>query len=174
MSNLLCYDCANACGGCSWSRSFTPVEGWTATPSKIKNGDSVYIDTYHVTACPYFESDVHKYSKRPRSLSKGRETELNKQILELRRSGKGYENIAKELHISYSTVYEALKKAGFAKEIRRNTHVTTGVRADILSLRESGYLIKEIAEAVGYSTTTVRNVLKEEKADAERVSTKTK
>ena len=30
----LCWDCANACGGCEWSRSFRPVPGWSASPSR--------------------------------------------------------------------------------------------------------------------------------------------
>lgn len=54
----LCWDCASACGGCEWSRSFQPVPGWTATPvrriqSYGKKGYKV-IDTYRITACPKF------------------------------------------------------------------------------------------------------------------------
>ena len=26
----ICWTCKNACGGCSWSRNLTPVEGWKA------------------------------------------------------------------------------------------------------------------------------------------------
>lgn len=36
----LCWTCQNACGGCSWSKSFTPVEGWDAKPTKHKHVDS--------------------------------------------------------------------------------------------------------------------------------------
>ena len=54
----LCWDCAKACGGCEWSRSFRPVPGWSASPSRrIQNyGETGFkvIDTYRITACPKF------------------------------------------------------------------------------------------------------------------------
>lgn len=62
----ICFDCAKACGGCSWSAVaadgktllYKPVEGWTATPTKMivrkDNGDTQEIETYHITACPEF------------------------------------------------------------------------------------------------------------------------
>lgn len=53
----ICIDCANACGGCSWSRDFTPVPGWTAekVTRRVKNGKYWYWgETYKITACPQF------------------------------------------------------------------------------------------------------------------------
>ena len=62
----ICFDCAKAGGGCSWSAVvadgktllFQPVEGWTAKPTKMNvrkdNGDTREIETYHITACPEF------------------------------------------------------------------------------------------------------------------------
>ena len=49
----LCWRCQKACGGCSWSRNFEPVEGWEATPTVVKDsvGD---IDSYKITGCPEF------------------------------------------------------------------------------------------------------------------------
>ena len=49
----LCWRCAKACGGCSWSSSLTPVEGWEAEPHLIKDatGD---INTYKIRKCPLF------------------------------------------------------------------------------------------------------------------------
>ena len=47
----LCWDCQNACCGCSWSRSFEPVEGWEARPS----GDSFF-----VINCPQFIPDEER------------------------------------------------------------------------------------------------------------------
>lgn len=41
-----CWTCQKACGGCSWSRSFSPVPGWTA--EKTPRGG------WHITACPEF------------------------------------------------------------------------------------------------------------------------
>ena len=55
----LCWECAKAGGLCSWSKNFTPVDGWTAVPTKIvasQYGDkSNTIDSYDVYACPEFE-----------------------------------------------------------------------------------------------------------------------
>lgn len=53
----ICFECANACGGCSWSRDFEPVEGWTATPTKVKVcyvRKKVWEDTYKIDDCPEF------------------------------------------------------------------------------------------------------------------------
>ena len=65
----ICFDCKKACGHCSWSGldakgnpKFEPVPGWTAKKSKMligrnKKGKKLYIDTYHITACPLFEQE---------------------------------------------------------------------------------------------------------------------
>ena len=55
--DTLCWDCQRACGGCSWSQSFTPVDGWEAQPTKIKCGRRGFISSYLVTACPLFIPD---------------------------------------------------------------------------------------------------------------------
>lgn len=49
----ICWHCKNACGGCSWSRSLTPVNGWLADPIIIKDsvGD---ISSYIIKKCPEF------------------------------------------------------------------------------------------------------------------------
>ena len=55
--HTLCWKCQKACGGCSWSKDFTPVENWNAVPTKIKaygTGDGT-IDSYRVIECPEFE-----------------------------------------------------------------------------------------------------------------------
>lgn len=60
----LCWKCKNAVptkdAGCSWSRAFQPVEGWTAerkhTAKAGGPADDVY-ETYCVTACPEFRKD---------------------------------------------------------------------------------------------------------------------
>lgn len=59
----LCWFCEKACGRCSWSKDFTPVPGWKATPTKIisytticgKRYKKCYIDSYEVHECPEFE-----------------------------------------------------------------------------------------------------------------------
>lgn len=50
----LCFNCSKACGGCSWSRSFKPVEGWKA---KFRKSSSCKDSTYAIEECPEFEYD---------------------------------------------------------------------------------------------------------------------
>ena len=55
--DTLCWCCEKAGGNCSWSENFTPVDGWTAKPTKITSHDSPtgYVDSYNVYKCPEFE-----------------------------------------------------------------------------------------------------------------------
>jgi len=60
-SMQLCWNCKHACGGCSWSRNFTPVEGWTAAPTVInvertRRGKPFVrsIASYDIQSCPQF------------------------------------------------------------------------------------------------------------------------
>lgn len=61
----ICFDCANACGGCSWSEidpetkrpRFEPVPGWKAYPVKRPTNQKKkeqIIKTYRIVACPQF------------------------------------------------------------------------------------------------------------------------
>ena len=56
----LCWKCKNAVptkdAGCSWSRAFQLVEGWTAEKHQQKQSGSVY-ETYCVISCPLFQKD---------------------------------------------------------------------------------------------------------------------
>jgi hypothetical protein len=54
-SNKLCSSCKKATGLCSWSREFKPVDGWTATPTKLLIGKNKYTDSFYITACPEYE-----------------------------------------------------------------------------------------------------------------------
>ena len=49
----LCWECKNACGGCSWSRHFIPVSGWDAEETTLKclDGD---IKSFFVNSCPEY------------------------------------------------------------------------------------------------------------------------
>ncbi len=49
----LCWQCKNACGGCSWSQSFIPIEGWEAEPNTIRD-DEGDIRSYRIIKCPQF------------------------------------------------------------------------------------------------------------------------
>ena len=52
----LCWNCKNCFGGCSWSKSFEPVEGWSAERTTIE-----YFNTetpsFLVRDCPLFAVD---------------------------------------------------------------------------------------------------------------------
>ena len=50
----LCCTCSKAYGGCSWSRNFKPVEGWTANPTIITHGDRT-MDSFEIIECPEWE-----------------------------------------------------------------------------------------------------------------------
>jgi len=69
----ICFDCQNACGGCSWSEldpdtkrpRFEPVPGWTAKKvilncGTFKKGGKVLVETYHITKCPQFIHDLKR------------------------------------------------------------------------------------------------------------------
>lgn len=62
-SQTICWDCANACGRCSWSQKFRPVKGWLAEEAALrtyKNGWVVQA-TYTVKWCPMFRRDAKQY-----------------------------------------------------------------------------------------------------------------
>lgn len=56
----LCWRCRHAVlsasTGCSWSRRFVPVEGWTAEKHQQRSNGSAY-ETYCVTSCPLFQKN---------------------------------------------------------------------------------------------------------------------
>lgn len=56
----LCWECDNCYGGCAWSRSFKPVEGWTAIPTEAHITNGKYSEVRHgytVLKCPEFVKD---------------------------------------------------------------------------------------------------------------------
>ena len=66
----LCWDCRNALPisargtGCSWSRSLTPVEGWTAIPCQQIVNEYKTVTSYEVKKCPLFEKDPEREVKK--------------------------------------------------------------------------------------------------------------
>lgn len=65
--NSLCWECKNSVPGgifgCSWSRKFQPVKGWTAERRELRSssgrtGD--FIESYTVKKCPLFERERRK------------------------------------------------------------------------------------------------------------------
>lgn len=76
--DTLCWTCQNACGGCSWSRSFKPVKGWEAKKTVIKHQRSegckapfIYDDSYLVINCPEYKMD-EDLIKRTKKIKKMR------------------------------------------------------------------------------------------------------
>lgn len=64
-STQLCWTCANACGGCSWSAKFQPVPGWNAEPVIIRNHldrgpENFSAKSYKIYACPQFRADPRR------------------------------------------------------------------------------------------------------------------
>ena len=52
----LCWRCKNCFGGCSWSESFEPVEGWNAERTIIKYFN-IETPSFLVRDCPLFAVD---------------------------------------------------------------------------------------------------------------------
>jgi hypothetical protein len=53
----ICIACKNYCGGCSWSSTFTPVDGWDAEETNLHIQKGRWIKTYKIKGCPEYEED---------------------------------------------------------------------------------------------------------------------
>lgn len=55
----LCWNCANACGNCPWSKKLEPIENWEATPTIVYSADKSIgaLQSYFITKCPLFIRD---------------------------------------------------------------------------------------------------------------------
>lgn len=69
----LCWDCANACGGCTWSDHWLhkPINGWTAVRADLKTKDGEVTESYIVTECPEFIRDAYDYGSFRREQYEG-------------------------------------------------------------------------------------------------------
>lgn len=56
-NDTLCWECQNACGGCSWSKSFIPVDSWEAIKTTINQSNYAMSHSYIVLSCPLFKQD---------------------------------------------------------------------------------------------------------------------
>ena len=62
-TNILCFKCKNAYGGCEWSKSFDPVDGWIAEPCDVKSRNREFSNPnlmksdYHIIWCPKYVED---------------------------------------------------------------------------------------------------------------------
>ena len=56
-NDQLCWTCKNACGGCSWSSEFKPVEDWTAKKTKLRLTRGEHTQSFEITECPEYIPD---------------------------------------------------------------------------------------------------------------------
>lgn len=54
--HALCWDCANACGGCNWSNELKPVDGWEIEYGGVGRRQGAY-----VVSCPEFIRDARSF-----------------------------------------------------------------------------------------------------------------
>lgn len=58
-----CWECAKACGGCAWSRSFQPIQGWDAEKRVISNTGGcgrTLTESYYIRSCPEYEQEAER------------------------------------------------------------------------------------------------------------------
>lgn len=66
MKEQPCWTCTKACGGCSWSKNLTPIEGWKAEKVYFNTyrQDTSTDYTYQISYCPEYEKEVKKNANR--------------------------------------------------------------------------------------------------------------
>ena len=100
----LCWTCHNACGDCSWSSCFQPVEGWTAEKVHRKTYDS-----YRIEKCPEYVKEENKLKRKKKARITNEDlAEMKK----LRDSGMGIWDIAEYFDREPCVVRKALLTRG--------------------------------------------------------------
>ncbi len=79
---------------CSWIDKLIPVKGWTAIPSKLRNSNGIYDDSYIVTKCPLFKKMRPGSKLINKKISK---QGLTEKVLELMNQPRTVESIVKAL-----------------------------------------------------------------------------
>lgn len=104
MKESLCWRCRKSgASACSWDINFTPVDGWTATPTKIRNRDNGYVESFLVHQCPLFqqEEQTDRYAA-----AYGRPSKLaDEQIMRLLNLGHTATETARLLGVHVNTIY---------------------------------------------------------------------
>jgi len=87
---------------------------------------------------------------------------LRRRIFALRRKGYTLAEISAAVGMSIEIVRRTLLDAGkFPGRVPLRNHLSAEVARAIFGLRQRGYSLREIGDAVGYSYETVRKVLRE-------------
>ena len=113
----LCWDCANATGGCSWSNHWEhkPVDGWNAIKTKIKVHNPTQNEkistSYIVIDCPEFLRDGEGNGLR-RIRDKENQEREKQQIVIAYQCGVKTREIAQATGTSETYIYNVLKAAG--------------------------------------------------------------
>lgn len=109
MKDTICWECANACGGCSWSRKKAkPVPGWDA----IRRDLSGNIESYVVISCPEFVRDnKRKNEKKPPKIRNWTKEEVDL-LREMLGKGMTERECAKALNRTKAAVSNKKQKEG--------------------------------------------------------------
>ena len=98
----LCWQCAKACGGCSWSSlAHKPVDGWAAERRDIyiRNKPDP-LESYIVESCPEYVPDGREHDAPKQDVLPLPESMVEEMISLRENAGLTYEKIANRLGIS--------------------------------------------------------------------------
>lgn len=125
----LCWNCKKQFGKCAWSKEFKPVDGWKATPTKVKadtqrNGRCV--DSFEVHECPEFE--LLERLKRKRIIVIRKKDDENRYKVLFKKCGFSQKQLSKESGVSVATI------SRFVNEVRKIDLKTLKKMADALGV----------------------------------------
>ncbi len=118
----LCWQCAKACGGCSWSRlAHKPVDGWTAERRDIyiQNKPDL-LESYIVESCPEYVPDGREHDAPKQYVLPLPESMVEEMISLRENAGLTYEKIANRLGISQLIVRKYYHTRTGGAHIRKN------------------------------------------------------
>lgn len=120
MKETLCWKCANpGTGGCSWDRCFAPVEGWTATPTRIWLAyRQTSMESFVVHDCPLFRPETNKV--RAKEKFGGIRKITDEQLLTCVAAGLNDKTIAAMFGMMPETVYRRRRRLGKAEKEEGN------------------------------------------------------
>lgn len=117
MRETLCWKCeVPGTGGCSWDRSFEPVEGWTATPTRISLGyNQTSTESFVVHDCPLYRAEKSQKDGRPEICCRRKITD--QQLQACIDAGLRDSAIAALFGMSANTVYRRRMKLAKVKKL---------------------------------------------------------